>query len=68
LRADPPDAEIFIDERQVGRGVLVDFDLAPGTRRLRISSSGFASFDTTIVVRSGETTSLGRRTLQSMTP
>lgn len=68
LRADPPDAEIFIDDRAVGRGVLVDFALAPGNRRLRISASGYATLDTTIVVRSGETTSLGRRTLQSETP
>ena len=68
LRADPPDAEIFIDNRSVARGVLVDFDLAAGNRRLRITASGFVPFDTVIVVRAGETTSLGRRTLQSSTP
>ena len=68
LRADPPDAEIFIDDRSVGRGVLVDYELPAGDRRLRISASGFSPFDTLITVRAGETTSLGRRTLASLTP
>ena len=68
LRADPPDAEIFIDDRAVGKGVLVDYELPAGNRRLRISASGFAPLETLIVVRAGETTSLGRRTLQSATP
>lgn len=64
VRADPSDAEIFIDDRAVGRGVLVDFELPAGNRRLRISASGYTTFDTLIVVRSGETSALGRRTLQ----
>ena len=65
VRADPPDADIFIDDRSVGRGVLVDFELPAGIRRMRISASGYVAFDTLITVGSGETTSLGRRTLRS---
>jgi len=68
LRTDPPDAEIAIDDRPVGRGVLVDYDIPAGTRRVRISAQGYLPFDTTIVVRAGETTALGRKTLRADTP
>ena len=68
VRADPADAEILIDARPAGRGVLVDYDLPAGSRRVRITAEGFAAFDTTIVVRVGETTALGRKTLRAVTP
>lgn len=68
VRADPPDAEILIDGKPAGRGVLVDYDLPIGSRRVRISAQGYASFDTTIVVRAGETTALGRKALRIETP
>ena len=68
LRTDPPDAQILIDGQNVGRGVLVDYELPAGSHRLRITASGYVSFDTTITVQAGETTPLGRRTLASQQP
>lgn len=68
LRTDPPDAEILIDGRNVGRGVLVDHEVAAGSHRLRITANGYLPFDTTITVQAGETTPLGRRALTSQQP
>ena len=68
LRAEPADAEILIDDRSAGRGVLVDYDLPAGSRRVRITAEGYTAFDTMIVVRAGETTALGRKTLRPVTP
>ena len=61
----PPDAEILIDGRRVGVGSVFDLKLALGSRRLRIRATGYQTFDTTIVVRVGETLSLGRVALRS---
>lgn len=68
LRTDPSDAQILIDGKSVGRGVLVDHEVAAGSHRLRITASGYLPFDTTITVQAGETTPLGRRTLTSQQP
>jgi serine/threonine protein kinase len=61
----PPDAEILIDGRRVGVGSVFDLKLALGSRRLQIRATGYQTFDTTIVVRVGETLSLGRVALRS---
>ena len=58
LRVYPPNAEIYIDDRLLGMGIVMDSVLAPGTRRLRVSAQGFAPLDTTFEVISGQTTSL----------
>lgn len=61
----PPDAEILIDGRPVGVGSVFDLKLPLGPRRLQIRATGYQTFDTTIVVRVGETLSLGRIALRS---
>jgi len=61
----PPDAEILIDGQRVGVGSVFDLRLALGPRRLQIRAAGYQPFDTTIVVRVGETLSLGRIALRS---
>ena len=61
----PPDAEILIDGQRVGVGSVFDLKLALGPRRLEIRAAGYQTFDTTIVVRVGETLSLGRIALRT---
>lgn len=61
----PPDAEILIDGQRVGVGSLFDLKVALGPRRLQIRATGYQTFDTTIVVRVGETLSLGRIALRT---
>jgi hypothetical protein len=58
VRAIPGSADIVIDGQTVGQGAIVDRDVLAGMRRLHISASGYTDFDTTIVVRAGETTRL----------
>ncbi len=59
LRTEPPDAAIYIDDRKVGIGTVFDLEVPAGMRRLRITASGSAPFDTTFHVTSGNTTRLG---------
>jgi hypothetical protein len=61
----PPDAEILVDGQRVGVGSVFDLKLALGPRRLEIRAAGYQTFDTTIVVRVGETLSLGRIALRT---
>jgi serine/threonine protein kinase len=61
----PPDAEILIDGRRVGVGSVFDLKVPLGPRRLQIRANGYQTFDTTIVVKVGETRSLGRIALRS---
>jgi len=61
----PPDAEILIDGRRVGVGSVFDLRVALGPRQLQIRASGYQTFDTTIVVKLGETLSLGRIALRN---
>jgi hypothetical protein len=65
LRALPPTAEIFVDGQSVGVGSLVDFEVAAGPRRLRISAPGYLTLDTLIAVDAGATVRLGQITLKS---
>jgi predicted Ser/Thr protein kinase len=58
VRAIPGTADIVIDGTTIGQGAIVDRDVLAGTRRLHISAPGYDEFDTTIVVRAGETTRL----------
>jgi predicted Ser/Thr protein kinase len=64
IRAFPTDATIAIDGRPLGTGVVLDSAVAAGKRRLRISSPGYVTLDTTIVVVHGETIQLPRLILQ----
>ena len=64
LRTSPADARILVDGRVLGQGVVVDSVLTAGSHQLRIASSGYVTKDTTIVVRAGETLSLGMLALK----
>jgi predicted Ser/Thr protein kinase len=63
LLTNPSDAEIVIDGQPVGVGSAFDLSLAVGERRLEVRAPGYKSFDTTLVVTAGGTSSLGRITL-----
>lgn len=65
LRAEPPDAVIFIDGQQVGIGTVFDIKVPAGVRRLRIRAPGSITFDTTFQVTAGNTTRLGLIALRS---
>ena len=61
----PPSAEILIDDRRVGVGSVVDLRVPSGARRLRVQAAGYAPWDTTIVIQTGVTHTLGRVTLRA---
>lgn len=63
-RAYPVDAEILVDGESLGRGVVLDARVPAGRRRLRVRAAGYADFDTTIVVASGETSQIPRINLK----
>jgi serine/threonine protein kinase len=64
VRTEPANAEIFVDSKKVGEvGSAFDVPIAAGSRQLRISAPGYATFDTTIVVQPGITSNLGTITL-----
>ena len=60
----PPDAEILVDGRRAGVGSLFDWPVTPGERRIQVRASGYASFDTVVVVRAGATSNLRTVTLE----
>jgi tRNA A-37 threonylcarbamoyl transferase component Bud32 len=64
LRVYPPAAQIYIDDRLLGTGVVMDSVLTPGTRRLRVEAQGFDPHEATFEITSGQTTSLGSITLK----
>jgi hypothetical protein len=68
VRAFPADAEIRVDGRLLGQGVVVDSAVRAGARRLRVSAPGYQSFDTTVTVVADEITALPRITLPTQDP
>ncbi|HKG95190.1 MAG TPA: serine/threonine-protein kinase [Gemmatimonadaceae bacterium] len=58
VRVYPTDAEIYVDGRRLGRGVVVDSVVAAGARRLRVTAPGYVTLDTAFTVRPGETAQL----------
>jgi serine/threonine-protein kinase len=64
LRAAPPTALIFIDGRQVGEGVLLDYGVPAGTRYLRVTAPGYRTVERAIIVKAGASLWLGQITLQ----
>ena len=64
LRVYPPVAQIYVDDRLLGKGVVMDSLLAPGSRRLRIEAQGFDPHESTFEITGGQTTSLGSITLK----
>jgi serine/threonine protein kinase len=68
VRAFPADAEIRVDGRLLGQGVVLDSAVRAGSRRLRVSAPGYKSFDTTVTVVADEITALSRITLPTQDP
>jgi serine/threonine protein kinase len=68
VRVFPADAEIRVDGRLLGEGVVVDSAVRAGPRRLRVSAPGYRSFDTTVTVVADEITALPRITLPTQNP
>jgi protein kinase-like protein/PEGA domain-containing protein len=66
LRAEPPNAVIYIDDRKAGVGTVFDLEVPAGTRRLRISAPGSVTLDTTFLVEAASTTRLGLIALRSL--
>ena len=64
LRVYPPAAQIYVDDRLLGAGVVMDSLLPAGSRRLRIQAQGFDAHEATFEITSGQTTSLGSITLK----
>jgi predicted Ser/Thr protein kinase len=59
VRAYPSDAEIQVDGRPIGRGIVLDSAVAAGARRLRLTAPGYVPLDMEVQVVSGETSQLG---------
>jgi eukaryotic-like serine/threonine-protein kinase len=68
LLTSPPDARILVDGRMRDVGSLFDHPVAPGSHRISVQAAGYRSFDTTVVVASGATVSLGRVRLEVLGP
>jgi hypothetical protein len=68
VRAFPADAEIRVDGRVLGLGVVLDSVVRAGARRLRVTAPGHEPFDTTITVVADEITALSRITLPLQEP
>jgi serine/threonine protein kinase len=68
VRAFPADAEIRVDGRLLGQGVVLDSAVRAGPHRLRITAPGYKSFDTTITLVADEITALSRITLPTQDP
>lgn len=68
VRAFPADAEIRVDGRVLGQGVVFDSVLPAGERRLRITAVGYHTFDSTVTIRADEITSLARISLEPENP
>ena len=64
----PPGAAILVDGRQVGEGVLFDYRVTAGPRRIGVRAPGYRPFDTTLVVTAGTTVTLGRIALEAVPP
>jgi serine/threonine-protein kinase len=68
VRAFPADAEIRVDGRVLGQGVVFDSVLRAGVRRLRVSAPGYRTLDTLVTILADEITSLARITLPVQEP
>ncbi|MGI8497609.1 MAG: protein kinase domain-containing protein [Gemmatimonadaceae bacterium] len=68
IRAYPTDAQIIVDDRIRGVGVVLDATVPVGDRRLRVRAPGYQTFDTTFTVVAGETTQLSRINLTPAEP
>lgn len=65
LSVDPSEAEVYVDGLRVGTGSLDNVEIAAGQRQLQIRATGYATFDTLLVVSAGATVQLGQITLKT---
>jgi len=65
LSVDPAAAEIYVDGLRVGTGSLDNLEIGAGQRQVQIRATGYATFDTLIVVNPGATVQLGQITLKT---
>ena len=66
LRVYPVDADILVDGKSLGRGVLVDTPMSAGTHRLRVTAPGYEPHDTSFTVETGATTQISPVSLQPL--
>ena len=66
LRVYPVDADILVDGKSLGRGVLVDTPMAAGVHRLRVTAPGYEPHDTSFTVETGATTQISPVSLQPL--
>lgn len=60
----PGEAEILVDGRRVGQGVLFDYRLTAGRRRIRATAPGYLPWDTLLTVAQDSLHNFGRVTLR----
>ncbi len=56
VTASVPGAKVYVDDQYRGTAPVVISDLAPGTRRLRITLDGYESWEQSVQVEQGRTT------------
>jgi hypothetical protein len=64
LRVQPSAAQIVLDGRPAGQAGVMNGAVAAGVRHMHITASGYADFDTTLVIAAGKTTQLPDITLK----
>ena len=67
LRTDPPSADIFVDGKKAGVGVLFDYVAPAGERRIEVQAAGYQRYVRTVIVTRDGLASLGTVTLQPAT-
>ncbi len=63
VSASLPNADIAVDGRRIGQGMVIGEELAPGRHRLRITAPGCTAVEETFTIASGQTQNLGRKQL-----
>lgn len=61
----PQDAQVYLNNEPVGRTPLDDFNVEPGTTRLRLEREGYIPIDTTLIIREDERPALFFRLSES---
>jgi serine/threonine-protein kinase len=59
LRTDPPDANIYVDGKLVGQGVILDYVAAAGERRIEVEANGYQRYVQSVPVTGDGTVNLG---------
>jgi hypothetical protein len=57
-----------VDGEPAGTGILSDFMVAAGRRRIRVSAPGYATRDTTVTVTANRMADVGLITLKRSSP